>query len=132
MYCILLSDSNLTTYVSSLLDLAGNVYYSVGGTPTPPTPATPSPSSTPTDSPTQCEGIVDIAVGNPEFSTLVAALTAADLVNALSGDGPLTVFGTYIMMCMKTVQIMYALTNHLMSILKYCDSPNERCIRCPP
>ena len=42
----------------------------------------------------ECQGIVDIAVGNPDFSTLVAALTAADLVDALSGDGPLTVFGT--------------------------------------
>ena len=36
--------------------------------------------------------IVEIAAGNPDFSTLVAALEAADLVNALSGDGPFTVF----------------------------------------
>jgi transforming growth factor-beta-induced protein len=36
--------------------------------------------------------IVDIAVGNPDFSTLVAALQAADLVDALSADGPFTVF----------------------------------------
>jgi transforming growth factor-beta-induced protein len=36
--------------------------------------------------------IVEIAVGNPDFSTLVAALTKADLVGALSGDGPFTVF----------------------------------------
>lgn len=36
--------------------------------------------------------IVEIAVGNPDFSTLVAALQAADLVDALSGDGPFTVF----------------------------------------
>ena len=43
----------------------------------------------------ECQGIVDIAVGNPDFSTLVAAVTAAGLVDALSGDGPLTVFGTY-------------------------------------
>jgi uncharacterized surface protein with fasciclin (FAS1) repeats len=35
--------------------------------------------------------IVEIAVGNPDFSTLVAALTAADLVDALSGEGPFTV-----------------------------------------
>ncbi len=35
--------------------------------------------------------VVDIAVGNPDFSTLVAALTAADLVDALSGEGPFTV-----------------------------------------
>ncbi len=36
--------------------------------------------------------IVDIAVANPDFSTLVAAVTAAGLVDALSGDGPFTVF----------------------------------------
>ena len=36
--------------------------------------------------------VVDIAVGNDDFSTLVAALTAAGLVDALSGDGPFTVF----------------------------------------
>ena len=36
--------------------------------------------------------IVEIAVGNPDFSTLVAALKAAGLVEALSGEGPFTVF----------------------------------------
>ncbi|WP_299521350.1 fasciclin domain-containing protein [Winogradskyella sp.] len=36
--------------------------------------------------------IVDAAVGNENFSTLVAALKAADLVGALQGDGPFTVF----------------------------------------
>jgi transforming growth factor-beta-induced protein len=36
--------------------------------------------------------IVDIAAGNPDFSTLVAAVLAADLVEALSGAGPFTVF----------------------------------------
>ena len=36
--------------------------------------------------------IVDIAVGNKDFSTLVTALKAADLVSALQGDGPFTVF----------------------------------------
>jgi uncharacterized surface protein with fasciclin (FAS1) repeats len=36
--------------------------------------------------------IVDAAVGNEDFSTLVTALTAADLVSALQGDGPFTVF----------------------------------------
>jgi uncharacterized surface protein with fasciclin (FAS1) repeats len=36
--------------------------------------------------------IVDIAVGNEDFSILVAALTQADLVGALQGDGPFTVF----------------------------------------
>lgn len=38
------------------------------------------------------ETIVDVAVGNADFSTLVAAVTAADLVETLSGTGPFTVF----------------------------------------
>jgi uncharacterized surface protein with fasciclin (FAS1) repeats len=36
--------------------------------------------------------IVDIAAGNPDFSTLVAAVEAAGLVETLSGEGPFTVF----------------------------------------
>jgi len=36
--------------------------------------------------------IVDVAVSNDNFSTLVTALKAADLVGALQGDGPFTVF----------------------------------------
>jgi uncharacterized surface protein with fasciclin (FAS1) repeats len=36
--------------------------------------------------------IVDVAVGNEDFSTLVTALKAANLVSALQGDGPFTVF----------------------------------------
>ncbi|MEH6660631.1 MAG: fasciclin domain-containing protein [Parasphingorhabdus sp.] len=36
--------------------------------------------------------IVDVAVGNPDFSTLVTAVTAADLAATLSSDGPFTVF----------------------------------------
>ena len=36
--------------------------------------------------------IVDIAVENGSFKTLVAALKAADLVGALQGKGPFTVF----------------------------------------
>lgn len=36
--------------------------------------------------------IVEIASGNPDFSTLVAAVQAAGLVEALSGPGPFTVF----------------------------------------
>lgn len=36
--------------------------------------------------------IVDIAAGNEAFSTLVAAVTAAGLVDTLKGEGPFTVF----------------------------------------
>ncbi len=38
------------------------------------------------------DDIVGIASGNPDFSTLVAAVTAAGLVETLQGDGPFTVF----------------------------------------
>jgi len=36
--------------------------------------------------------IVDVAVANGSFNTLVAAVTAADLVDTLSSEGPFTVF----------------------------------------
>jgi uncharacterized surface protein with fasciclin (FAS1) repeats len=36
--------------------------------------------------------IVDVAAANPDFSTLVAAVKAAGLVETLSGTGPFTVF----------------------------------------
>lgn len=36
--------------------------------------------------------IVDIAAGDENFGTLVAAVKAADLVGTLQGDGPFTVF----------------------------------------
>ena len=36
--------------------------------------------------------IVDVAASNDDFSTLVAAVTAADLVGTLKSDGPFTVF----------------------------------------
>merc|ERR1712106_787167 len=36
--------------------------------------------------------IAELVVGNPNFSTLLAAVEAADLVETLSGEGPFTVF----------------------------------------
>ncbi len=36
--------------------------------------------------------VVEVAQGNDDFSTLVAAIVAAGLGDALSGDGPFTVF----------------------------------------
>jgi uncharacterized surface protein with fasciclin (FAS1) repeats len=41
---------------------------------------------------TEVGNIVAVAQGNPDFSTLVAAITAAGLGDALSGAGPFTVF----------------------------------------
>lgn len=40
----------------------------------------------------KAKDIVDIAVSVDDFSTLVTALKAADLVGALKGEGPFTVF----------------------------------------
>ncbi|MEP0712795.1 fasciclin domain-containing protein [Algoriphagus sp.] len=36
--------------------------------------------------------VVDIAMGSPDHTTLVAAVQAADLVQTLQGEGPFTVF----------------------------------------
>ncbi len=58
--------------------------------PTPtPLPPTPMPQPTPTEAP---KTIVDLAVADGRFNTLVAAVQAAGLVDTLKGDGPFTVF----------------------------------------
>lgn len=36
--------------------------------------------------------VVEIAVGSPDHTTLVAAVTAAELVETLNGEGPFTIF----------------------------------------
>jgi uncharacterized surface protein with fasciclin (FAS1) repeats len=41
---------------------------------------------------TEAGTIVDVASGNDDFSTLVAAINAAGLTETLSGEGPFTVF----------------------------------------
>jgi uncharacterized surface protein with fasciclin (FAS1) repeats len=38
------------------------------------------------------KSIVDVAAANKDFSTLVTALKAADLIDTLNGSGPFTVF----------------------------------------
>jgi len=43
------------------------------------------------DKPSKELSIVEVAAGNKDFSTLVAAVKAADLVETLSGKGPFTV-----------------------------------------
>lgn len=42
--------------------------------------------------PTVAKDIVDVAIGSPDHTTLVAAVTAAGLVETLKGAGPFTVF----------------------------------------
>ncbi|NIM94983.1 MAG: fasciclin domain-containing protein [Anaerolineales bacterium] len=65
--------------------------------------ATPEPTQAPTPEPTtmpeptemsepEPQDIVDIAAADGRFETLVAAVQAAGLVDALKGEGPLTVF----------------------------------------
>jgi uncharacterized surface protein with fasciclin (FAS1) repeats len=41
---------------------------------------------------TEAGTIVEVAASNPDFETLVAAVTAAGLAETLSGEGPFTVF----------------------------------------
>jgi len=57
--------------------------------PAPTQPPVPTATPVPTEAP---KTIVDIAVEDGRFTTLVAALQAADLVETLSGEGPFTVF----------------------------------------
>lgn len=52
----------------------------------------PAASASPMETGMAAETIVDVAAGNPDFSTLVAAVQAADLQGTLSGEGPFTVF----------------------------------------
>lgn len=63
------------------------------------TPAPVVPTAKPTEKPVveptavpKPQDIVDIAVADGRFQTLVAALQAAELVDALKGEGPFTVF----------------------------------------
>ena len=66
--------------------------------PEPTAPPPPAPTEAPMEAeepeqPEEMPGtIVDIAVADGRFSTLVAAVTAADLAETLSGEGPFTVF----------------------------------------
>ena len=64
-------------------------------TPAPTAEPLPEPTVVPTEVPAPVEmpkTIVDIAVADGRFTTLVAAVQAAGLVETLSGEGPFTVF----------------------------------------
>ncbi|MCU0262054.1 MAG: fasciclin domain-containing protein [Candidatus Nanopelagicales bacterium] len=58
----------------------------------PATSAAPAASDMASEPATEPGTIVEVASANEDFSTLVAAVTAADLVETLSSDGPFTVF----------------------------------------
>ena len=49
-------------------------------------------TTTTTEAPAEAMDIVDTAIAAGSFETLVAAVTAADLVDTLKGEGPFTVF----------------------------------------
>lgn len=67
--------------------------------------------------------IVEIAVGNDEFKTLVAAVQAAGLVDALKSPGPFTVFApidaAFDKLPPGTVQTLVQNPPQLARILKY-------------
>ncbi len=84
----------LFRFVSVLLLVA---IVAVACAPAAPAPATeaPKPTEMPTEAPAMTEEpktIVDIAVADGRFKTLVTALEAAELVEVLKGEGPFTVF----------------------------------------
>lgn len=61
-------------------------------TSTPAPTAMPEPTAAPTEAPAEPQTIVDIAVADGRFSTLVAAVQAAGLAETLASEGPFTVF----------------------------------------
>ncbi len=71
----------------------------------------------------QDQTIVEIAAGNPDFSTLVAAVEAAGLVETLSGEGPFTVFAptnaAFEKLGQETIDAVLADQEMLTSILTY-------------
>ncbi len=77
----------------------------------------------------QSSTIVDVAVADGRFETLVAALTAADLVDALSGEGPFTVFAptdaAFAALPEGTVDALLADIPALTSILTYHVAPGK-------
>lgn len=81
-------------------------------------------AATETSAPAEEAGtIVDIAVSNPDFSTLVAAVQAAGLVETLSGEGPFTVFAptndAFAALGDDTIASVLADTDLLTAILTY-------------
>lgn len=63
-----------------------------GETKTAETPVTDSVKKEEVMAPAAPKDIVDVAIGSPDHTTLVAAVTAAGLVETLKGAGPFTVF----------------------------------------
>ena len=98
-------------------------------------PPAPEPSATPMPAPTAVptevppQTIVDIAAADGRFTTLVAAVEAAGLVETLQGDGPFTVFAptddAFAKLPAGTVDALLADVPQLTNILLYHVVPGE-------
>ena len=77
----------------------------------------------PMPSATAAKTVAQVAAGNPDFSTLVAALDAAGLVETLQGPGPFTVFAptnaAFAKLPAGTVEALLADKQKLGAILTY-------------
>jgi uncharacterized surface protein with fasciclin (FAS1) repeats len=73
--------------------------------------------------------IVAIASGNEDFSTLVAAVAAAGLVETLQGEGPFTVFAPT---NDAFAALPAGLVDKLMSLLAMCQQSKVRTSPSPP
>jgi uncharacterized surface protein with fasciclin (FAS1) repeats len=79
--------------IAALLFLSGCSSDSDDAATTETTTAAATPSETMSEPAMEEAGtIVEVAAANPDFETLVAAVTAAGLAETLSGEGPFTVF----------------------------------------
>ncbi len=85
---------SLLVVLSMVLTACGPATTEPPATEEPTDEPTAEPTEEPTDEPTEepLGSIVDIAVGDGRFTTLVTALEAAGLVDTLASDGPFTVF----------------------------------------
>lgn len=84
--------TSAATAIAALLVLSGCSTTMESPTTSAAAPATSAASTPAASAPATAGTIVEVAAGNPDFETLVAAVTAAGLAETLSGPGPFTVF----------------------------------------
>jgi len=91
---------NKAEVIEADIDACNGVIHIIDKVLLPPEPEPPQPSCSPS--------ILDVAVGRPDLSELVKALTEAELDDVLKGEGPFTVFGTCSdVMYFKYLEIIY-------------------------
>jgi uncharacterized surface protein with fasciclin (FAS1) repeats len=81
-----------STRLAAVGAIAGLVVLSACGSDANDADTTEAPATTEAAAEAEVGTIVDVAVANGSFETLVAAVTAADLAGTLSSEGPYTVF----------------------------------------